>query len=217
MFRILIVEDIRPTLDQLEKLLQEMIPATEVDGAETVDEARQMLVFRDREGETYDAAIVDFKLPMAPGENPEFDTTICDMVSERMPDALIVHITAYEDQKIVADHIRERHVRRPNLSMCLTKMEVGWPDQLVGRLRSFLYSRAIRQELDDLFGTSDWANGQRGPAAGKARRKPTAHDLPDMMVRIAQCWDVLETPLQDDVKRVFNVKESRRGVRITLA
>ena len=110
MFRILIVEDIRPTLDQLEKLLQEMNPATEVDGAETVDEARQMLVFRDREGETYDAAIVDFKLPMAPGENPEFDTTICDMVSERMPDALIVHITAYEDQKIVADHIRERHV-----------------------------------------------------------------------------------------------------------
>ena len=166
MFRILIVEDIKHTLDQLESFLLETFEDSQIDRAETVVEGRQFIERADEIGYPYHAVILDFKLPKDSGENPEDDESLCDLVRRKMPQALLAHITAYSGDRVVQEHLRKTHVEQVGQNVfALSKSDVFFPNQLAERMSAYLYGTHILGKLRALFGRGAFATaGESGKA-----------------------------------------------------
>ena len=149
MFRFLIVEDTELTQRQLVELLHETFPGARVDAASTVSHGLRLI--QDAR-DPYHAAILDFKLPTDVGANAEIDTTLCVAVRSSMRDALVVHITGYMEDRIVADHIVKAHNDPEDIRFMVSKSDPKWGSTLLNELERFLYSKRVSAALDDLFG-----------------------------------------------------------------
>jgi DNA-binding response OmpR family regulator len=131
MFRFLIVEDVRLTLTHLTDLLQATFPGSQVDAAETVSHG--LALIQDA-SEPYHAAILDFNLPKDVGTSPTIDTTLCVTVRTRMREVLVVHITGYMEDRIVADHIIKAHNDPEDIRFMVSKSDPEWGSTLVNEL-----------------------------------------------------------------------------------
>ena len=105
---ILIIEDDEDTLDQLQKLLREEFPDSEILGAVDVLTGKKLI----DQTRTIDVVILDFQLPARTG-GYVIDTTLCKAVRSRHIDCLVIHFTGHPTDKEVEMHMAEVH--SPNL------------------------------------------------------------------------------------------------------
>lgn len=219
MFRILIVEDIKNTLDQLEQLLLETFPDSQIDRAETVNQGRAFIEEAQAANLTYHTVILDFKLPKETGDNPEDDESLCELIRRKMPQALLAHITAYSEDQAVQDHLMKSHVEQIGHNVfALSKSDVFWPNQLVTKMSAYLYGTRILKKLRFLFSegghtisVDDWAGRSHVRGSGGL-----THEIADLRREISAHWNDLDEPMQKEIQRVFIVDTMREPVRVSL-
>ena len=159
MFRFLVVEDVEFTLDQIIKLLSGEFADAQIDGAATVMRGTELIEEAARNRKIYDAAILDFRLPLDAGTNPEVDESLCLAIREKMPDTLVAHITSFITDPRVERHLAQVHSEAADpKAITLDKENVDWGSHLVKRLKSHLYGRRIEPQVNDLFGPGDPAS-----------------------------------------------------------
>ena len=208
MFRFLVVEDVRLTRTHLEELLKETFPGSHVDSAETVAQGRAFIQAATR---SYNAAILDFQLPKDIGSSLEIDTTLCVQVRTRMRDVLVVHITGYMEDRIVADHIIKAHNDPEDIRFMVSKSDPKWGSTLLNELERYLYSKRINAALDDLFGPE--------PIPSRLERRlkkegHITHQLALLKLNLEELWQKpLDDRVRDRVRRHFKRWE---GDRFTL-
>lgn len=209
MFRILIVEDIESTLEQLHGLLAETFPGSQIDRAQTVKEGRALIEAAYHGEAPYHAVILDFKLPLDVGENPEADESLCELARRRMRYALIAHISAYTSDGEVQDHLRKVHVETVgDRAFALSKANSIWPEELLKKMKSYLYSTHILHRLQLLFGTAgamaeaDYELGARVRGADGHR----THELSDLSYQIEAHWYDLDESARQQIQEVFRVE-----------
>ena len=225
MFRILLVEDDSPTVNQITKLIEEEILEARVDSAMTVQDAIALL--RKNSTRPYDAIILDFRLPATTGEHDEVDESVCYEARMLMPDALMVHITAFEDDPQIVHHLKEVHdTQFGNRAIRLWKLEtepetqINIATELLNRLKPELYGQRVIGMLRGLF------NFQKTPATpinvrkrftrGRRTGRSRTHDLDPVTQAIARYWPHLDKDVKKQVKEIFSVKENGKDVTVSI-
>lgn len=219
MFNILIVEDISSTSEQIRKLIAEEIPEARTDCAGTVPEGLAFL--RKNAIRPYDAIILDFRLPMAPGEHDEVDESVCYEARMLMPDALVIHITAFGDDPLIIRHLDEVHETQfGNKAIRLWKLDTDIAEQLMKQLKPELYGQRVLDHLHKLFNlrartrsAKDKRNRfARGIRTGRSR----THELGSITREIASYWHGLNSEVKDQVTQIFSVKEKGDDVTVSI-
>jgi CheY-like chemotaxis protein len=220
MFRFLIVEDWKPTLMQLKAMLSEEFDGSTVDTAGSVAEGSQCLASSIKEGKTYDAALLDFKLPSSPDEPAQIDHSLCEEVRTKAPGTLVIHMTAFADAGPVLAHIEESHNDPSSPGPVLvSKEDVLWPSVLLKRLKMSLFTREIAMQMDEVFGNLPAADGFGRTAA---LRRPTVreggvtHRLAILTQNIEKHWLNLSEPLKQRIRATFVVDTAGDEVRVSL-
>ncbi len=205
--RILIVEDIFLTRDQLKKLIAEEIPGSEIVAVESVGEGHreiEKLLARDLQ---FDAAVLDLNIPKEHGGPPEFDESLFTTVSRDMPETLLIAVSAHSDFM----QVLEAKYRPPSdtpvklLSLFIHKKDVDWAHQLIRALKSHLYGQPIRRELRELFGASGRPNAPVARRGGAARRGGLTHRLEALISDIRKHWEDLDNGLRAEIQEYFDV------------
>lgn len=219
MFRFLVVEDQEPTLKEIKELLSKEFAGSSIDTAGSVAEGSQSLAALFEKGRTYDAALLDFKLPSSSGENPEIDYSLCEEVRRKHPRTLVIHMTSYERDPAILHHLAESHSEPTSPWPVLVSKREGWPSVLRKRLRTFLFTQEISMQMDEIFGYLPAADGF-GRAA--ALRRPTAreggvtHRLALLTQNIEKHWLDLAEPLKERIRATFVVDTAGDEVRVSL-
>lgn len=222
MFRTLIVEDDQPTVNVISRLINLWFApaepeedAPQIDSAPTVDRAKELI---NEAKKHYHVVILDFKLPKhLPGDNPEVDESLCLLVRQKMPGALVGHITSHPGDQMVLDHIRVCHTERLNTNaFALSKNETDWPDKLLANLKAYLHGKPIEEALDRLYGKEDedgLSSRPRRETRGRGTTSAT-HELAALCRKIVAHWDDLDQALQARIGRTFKLDTESRPIKI---
>jgi CheY-like chemotaxis protein len=220
MFRFLVVEDNESTLRMLASLLSEEFEESAIDTAGNVAEGSQRLETSFKEGKTYDVALLDFSLPSISGGEEKIDHSLCEEFRSMNPRSLVIHMTAWDKEGAVLDHLAKSHSEPPGpWPVLVSKREVDWPVVLLRRLKTSLFSREIAMQMDEVFSHLPPAGGS-GRAA--ALRRPTAreggvtHRLAVLMQNIEQHWPDLSETLKERIRATFVVDTAGDEVRVSL-
>src|SRR5260370_15185080 len=150
-FRVLVVEDDPQALTQIVKLLRGVLVGSVVDSADSVNGAMAKIEASLTSCGAYDLAILDFKLPLRPGENDDVDEQVCRQLIVSMPETIVSHISGFsEDTRILAHLARVHPAARPQ-GFFLAKRNVGVGIDLAKKTRVVLYSSQVEREIADLF------------------------------------------------------------------
>lgn len=217
MFNILIADDDEPTRQQLEKYLADILPGVAIETAGAVDPAIQCVEMAYSRGAPFDAAILDFKLPIDQGGNPEPDHTICDRIHELMPETFVVHITAFGDDPEVLKHILESHRSRYDpWGDYVPKNKSDYAQRLGTILKNWLYGKPIEDAMDMLFGRV--AERAAFPSAPMDMRRggSLTHELAALTRNIESHWNDLDDRLKKRIAQVFHVNEDVTPIRVSV-
>lgn len=221
MFNILIVEDDPLTTEELKTLISEEIPNARVDTAITVEDGRHHII-RARESKShYHAIILDFKLPEKRGEHPEVDESLCHDIKDIMPEALVAHITAFQDDEVVSKHLELDHERRfGNRAIRLWKLDLDYADELMETLKPFLYGQRVKEMIKNLFTPVEWnysyTRKRHRYLKGLGTNASMTFELADVTREIANCWHDLDEADKEHVRKIFSVKENDDEVIVSL-
>ncbi len=218
MFRLLLVEDVEATLEQLTALLlEEFEQSLTVDGATNVADG----LGRIEQANTslpYDVAILDFKLPTRTGHMDEIDESLCLAIRDLSPDTLVIHITAYPDDQKVKNHLARHHTGPEDAPAALvSKLEADWPEQLVACARTFLYSQRVSAQLDDLSSQRPRKGGAHRERVGSEQPqgdRSLTHTLARLLRDIVAYWPHLSETVKRRVRTLFNVDESQEPILV---
>jgi CheY-like chemotaxis protein len=220
MFKFIIVEDDEPALRQLKSLLSEEFPDSSVHTAKTVEEGDERLQVSVREGRNYDAALLDFMLPKFQGEPAEIDHSLCEKIRSKSQGTLVIHMTAFGEDREVVKHLAEAHSEPSGpWFFLISKSTSDWPLVLLKTLRTFLYSREISEQMEHLFGystktsTSSRAEALRRPAV---RKGGVTHRLAVLQQSIAEHWPDLTESLKARIHETFVVNITEDEVHVSL-
>jgi CheY-like chemotaxis protein len=216
-FRILIVDDDSPTSKQLKSIIIEQIEDVHADTALDVPDAEKFLKSAHERKQPYDAVVLDLMLPIKKGSQPELDESLCLKIREKWPDTLVAHITAYDRNETVKNHLETVHDRQIDRSFRLAK-KPGFSRELIDKLKPFLYGLRIKAQLNKLF------NGGAGMGytlMGGRLREPASdrsitHELAALTRDIASHWKYLDKGLQEQIKEIFNVTVNKNEVTVSL-
>lgn len=220
MFGFLVVEDEEPTLKAIKQLLSEEFAGSSVDTAVSVAEGSQRLATAFQKGRSYDAALLDFKLPSSSGENPEIDYSLCEEVRRKHPRTLVIHMTSHDGDPAILRHLAESHNDPTGpWPVIVSKRDINWPSVLRRRLRTFLFTREIAMQMDEVFGYLPAADSFGRSAA---LRRPTARDggvthrLAVLTQNIEKHWPDLSETLKERIRATFVVDAAGDEVRVSL-
>jgi CheY-like chemotaxis protein len=219
MSRLLLVEDVEGTLDQLYKLLTEVFADfAHIDPARSVAEGLQLIERAARERLPYDVAILDFKLPRESGHHPEIDESLCRAIQEQMRHTLVIHITAFPQDPLVLSHLERWHnaPTEPRAS-CVSKLNGGWARELIETLQSYLYGSRIQEQLEELLGVG--ASGAALPARATTRTRgdrSLTHSLARLCRDISAYWPYLDAFLKKRINTYFVVDADQHPIRVGL-
>ena len=222
MFRILIVEDVIETLELLKALISEGIvepdgsPGVRIHTAVSVSEAMQMI----REArKPYHAVVLDFKLPEQRGVESLVDESLCLAVRRMQLPTLVAHITAYDEDPVVKEHLERVHQERVDRwGLKLSKTDEDYGIKLVRGLKAYLYGMRIEEQIRMLFGEQEALS-----FAGRARLMPTpgriessrTHDLAALCRDIVAYWHDLDDMLHGRIRQIFHVDDRSDPVRVS--
>jgi CheY-like chemotaxis protein len=209
MFRILLVEDILNTLDELRELLKEAFSDVLVETASTVEEGLDKIKVAEGRNQPFDVAILDFKLPAHKGLNPETDETLCIEIKSRMPGTLVIHITAFHEDVAVAKHITRHHTGKNTPRVELIQKSAYWPEKLLSATKSYL----IEQRLGALFERQIGGSEARKAMSGAGS---LTHQLAALSRDIATYWRDIDEPTKKEIRDNFEITEDEQGVHVTL-
>jgi CheY-like chemotaxis protein len=230
MFRILIVEDIKSTLEQLTAAIYDAFEEEQEDGevrpcvrvytAETVDDGKQIIEKAHADKRPFHAVVLDFKLPDRRGTMTEIDESLCLLLRQVMRDTLVAHITAYMDDERVQDHLRRIHQSQidPH-AFILEKTKARYVTELINKLKAFLFGRRIEEQLNMIFGEEkELSFAARGRAIRLHSRSPRSLtvDMRTLRRDIVSHWHDLDERLQEKIKQIFRVDEKSEPVRVSL-
>jgi DNA-binding NarL/FixJ family response regulator len=209
MFRILIVEDMVEDSRMLNDYVAEQLPEAQVEVANNVQEGRELLEGACKEGRLYDAVILDFKLPESAGEHEEINESLCVDIGLLMPDAVVVHLTAFMKDDQVQEHMKLVHAQRVDKSAGFSKLDVTYPQQLAGCLRNYLYGARVEGKLKKLAPHADEA----APLSRVRRDRASliegslTHEVASLQREISAHWNDYDARLKAKIERVFRVAE----------
>lgn len=217
MFRVLLVEDFAPTLNELKELLLLKISGIKVDLADTVEEGEKLIRSLYKQGEFYSAGILDFKLPLKKGENDEVDESLCCLIRQLMPLTFVIHITGYPEDPDILKHMKDCHSDHwdPH-GKIVSKRKSGWSDSLVETLKIYLPRAHIKIQMDQLFGLKGRAAGLGQSRGGGFTGIDLTQAIGDINRDIITYWDNLDEKLQRDIKQRFNVEPETNPITVTL-
>jgi hypothetical protein len=159
----------------------------------------------------YHVVILDFKLPWdLLALQPEVDESLCHWVRGKMPDAIVVHVTAYGEDPRGQQHMKRYHNIDDPRGSFFPKDQADWIERLGASLKTHLYGKQIKTQLDDLFGRE---NGPATPSYGHARRSGAAspNDTTWLLSRVCQDiiehWADIDEHLKHRVRGIFRVEE----------
>lgn len=230
MFNILIVDDDKDTADVIKMLIDVEIPDAKVETALTVEAARRAILEASRSRLTFDAFILDMKLPEVSGGHPEVDETLCRDVRKFMPKALVAHITAYLHQdgddnltehEDVTKHLDRFHGKRfGNRAIWFWKLDQTYTEDLVNELKSFLYGQLIQEEIRRVFNLDEEAapptQSRKRFAHPRRGGRSLTHELGALTREISARWDALDEDVREHVKDIFMVREDGEEVIVSL-
>jgi len=217
MFRILIIEDVEETVEQLQSLLLEAFPGAQADKAANAEEAlRRIQESVEPPAWPYDAVVTDFRIPRSRGGLPEVHPEVFQAIRDHLPNGVVAGITAFSAEEDVIDQLLNTLNRGPDdpRSFWLSKTQNEWPTKLVRRLAAHLYDPPIEAKVDKLAFSfrSRASDCPGGPWPGVSM----THELADLTREIVQHWDYLSEGLKRKIRSVFDVNESERPIRISL-
>jgi len=204
-FKILVVED--EAADALVRLLKQRIPDCDVDAFSDVASAKAAIAALADQGGAYDVAILDFKLPKEPGEHAlNIDDSLCALVSHRMPDTIVVHISAYMKDPLVQEHINKAHPpTRRGFSFDKNEQENS---ELILQVKQTLYGGVIERELRMLEGRPGW-EGLRGRADLAALSTTALMDR--LRQDVEKYWKDLHPALQTTLESILGIDRQPDG------
>jgi len=209
-FKFLVVEDDLHTLEWLVRVLKTVFPDAVVHTAANVADAFALLQQARAEGQEYDAALLDFRLPKADGEEHVYDFTLCDEIARAHRGTLVLHMTGHMEDERVVTHLAVSHGEPSKpWPLFFSKSDVDWPMLLVKRLKAHLYGQEITTQLDELFGLHLAVGG--GPTRAAAFRRPLAREgavtqrLASVMQNIEDYWPDLSDALRERIAANFVV------------
>lgn len=220
MFRILVVEDVRNALLMLKGLLSEEFPEAVIDIASSIVEAQKLLKVAMEEGFPYHAVVLDFKLPLnQEGEDPQIDESLCKYVREVFPWTLIVHMTAFPDDPQIKQHMDHFHKEENDRNAFYVPKGAKSSELLIEKMKKFLYSGLIEEQLDQLFGSNrdpaftPWGRYLR---SGGGRGFSLTNRLAVLLQDIVTYWKDLDISVQNKVRDIYQVDDSTDPIRIRL-
>jgi CheY-like chemotaxis protein len=215
MFRILIVEDVLHTLEELCSVLQEEFPTALVEMASTVEEGSKKIAIAASSNQPFDFAILDFNLPARKGENPEINESLCREIKSKMPETLVMHITAFHEDPAVIKHIALHHARpnTPRAEIINKTDNTGKTGSWVDKLLSEIKTNLIDRQLVNLFGRQADMNDFR---ADKKHGGSLTHKLATLGRDITAYWHDLDDPIKTKIQEYFDVSANTAPVRATL-
>lgn len=215
MFSILIVEDVDNTLEELSVLLKETFPGSLIETATNVKDGSGKIGLAVDNNKAFDVAILDFKLPASRGENPEIDESLCKEIKDKIPETLVIHITAYLKDEKVTKHVAEFHAGKNAPRVELVEKTVYWPEKLLAEMRSYLYSSHVNSKLTSLFDGKPFSQDAKARKLEGTRGSRT-HELAALSREIRAYWDDLDVATKSRVRRFFTVIEEEGQVHVSL-
>jgi CheY-like chemotaxis protein len=211
MHRILVVEDIELTIDQLSQLMQEEMEEMEIVVAKSVEEALAAVENAHNLRQPFCAVVLDFFLPKKWGGQPSVDESVCDRVTQ-MPwgDLLIAHVTAFDDPAI-EKHLAESHAQKGWPTDLWFRKEPGWTRRLLQELKGYLMVEELR-----IFRPPDEC-AERGPSGSDAWSDTSLSLRMSRLVRRIQLyWDDLDPRIRSQVFEHFDIDETVSPIRVSL-
>jgi CheY-like chemotaxis protein len=209
MFRILIVEDMLNALEELQGALQEVFPNALVETAATVAEGQDKIRAAAANNQSFNIAILDFKLPTDKGLNPEIDESLCQEIKSRMPETLVIHITAFHEDPAVTNHIARHHTGKNAPRAELIQKNAYWSEKLLSEIKTYL----IGQQLDSLFERQTDAAEARQAIRGSGS---LTHSLAALSRDITAYWYDLDDATKARIQEYFETTEDKQQVRVSL-
>jgi DNA-binding response OmpR family regulator len=144
MFRFLIVEDDEDLLEELGRAFARWFPDSKIATAFAIDKALQLIEDARSASWSYDAAILDMKLPKQRGLGDEVDDALCCRIREIMNQTLVIHITGHvRDEKVLENLTNfHQHPSDPR-SILIDKNNVKWMDELKKTAGAYLYGSLV--------------------------------------------------------------------------
>lgn len=217
-FRVLVVEDDLTALELLEKLIKRAVPGVIIVSARTVTDAHKLIAEALNTQKPFDLAILDFKLPRdRPEENPEIDVSICQLLTRRMPESVIGHVTSHMEDRDVVAHNREAHPPGQKKGFVVGKISGGdspsTDEDLPRLVRQSLYDPWIENEIGRLVAATSPQTVRMARSGDWDRPAGITTRLMRLKLEIAQYFGCLSPRNQEWVREYFDVSP-RVGVAL---
>ncbi len=136
-FNLLIVEDEAEVARELQRQLKAALPNAQLDVAESHNDASRLIQQRANAGSSFDVAILDIKLPNELGEEPRLNAAVYRGLRSLMPNALVIHTTAYPKDPEVMEFILNETMRssRGPRSVFLPRTDPAWTSEILETVR----------------------------------------------------------------------------------
>jgi hypothetical protein len=220
MFRFLTVDNDEDLLGKLNCYLSEWFPGSTIETATTVDEGLRLIRNFCLKKMSYDAAILDFELPLHTGFHAEIDESLCREIQDTMSSTLVIHITGHKDDPKVLDHLGTFHEGRSDpRSVIIDKGDVHWVTMLEKKAKARLYGDLIEQQMEELFGPhhkAAHAGIHMRAHSGLGEQTSITMELDTLFGDIATYWFDLDENLQRTIRKAFFVDTESDPIRISL-
>ena len=203
--RILLVDDEKDIRDQISAAFA---PHNwKIDEFGDVESAANAVRELRMKGREYDAAILDFRLPMSSlDRRTPVDVSLCNLVRNK---TLVWHISVFlKDDPEIKAHVAACH--SPDEQLAIIAKGVGFIEELESQIRRALAARRIKVSLNML---------QPGPSAsGYARRfrpDPAETSVTNLLARlcgdIKRFWNDLTPAFQSELAESFEIELGPNG------
>ena len=215
--RILIVENERGTVSNLQHKLERDIPRVIIEAAYNVADGQKKLNESCSRDWDPDALILDFKLPKD-GQNAEEIGNV-SLAFVRNPDMLVIHVTAWPNDPLFKQMVDASKFSSMGLRLVFPKFD-NWAQEVADACAKHIReknARRIRAEYEDLFG-GDVETARRARASGRRGSGPGDRSwglkFAVFCSHAGDYWNELgehDKELQDLLARTFGHMEDESG------
>ncbi len=217
MYRVLVVEDIPDVQEGMIAALVEIYQEWTVDAASSVSEAMKMIDQSVEEDLPYDVAILDFHLPEQVGHNPQPSLHLTRYALEKLPEALVIEITAFAGDPLLQKDLLNPNLQDPDRRMVFIPKRKGAPLEVADLAVQRVLGDPIEEQMNDMFGPEQSVHsGRRSRSANTDSGLSLTHRLADLRGRIVHSWEHLSPELQARIRKKFKVDHTASPVRITM-